>query len=122
MKLSDAIRLGSSLRRQTRNRYFDEGGSCALGAAAEASGVPYNEELGLTELRIKEHLREAFPILATFELRPCPVCGYRYHLISHLNDKHEWTREQIANYVALEEARIEQKQESTREEAAALLL
>jgi hypothetical protein len=53
-----------------------------------------------------------FPILASDGV-PCPVC----HLIpwvddqsvsaniSHLNDTHEWTREQVADFIETVEAR-----------------
>lgn len=36
LKLSEAIRIGSRIRPQAIGRYFLNGGSCALGAAAEA--------------------------------------------------------------------------------------
>lgn len=35
-KLSAAIRLGSTFRPQCRGRFFQDGGSCVLGAAYEA--------------------------------------------------------------------------------------
>jgi hypothetical protein len=38
-KLSEAIRIGATKRPQCTGDYFDNGGSCALGAAWEAMGT-----------------------------------------------------------------------------------
>lgn len=99
MKLSDAIRLGSMLR--PRQVFFEmtrgEDGACALGAAEEAG---YNTDV--LDADMPKHVT-------------CPVCGdnrsfsafhYNYgaiYMISsfiiHLNDRHRWTREAIADYL-----------------------
>lgn len=44
-KLSDAIRLGATFRPQCCGDIFAEQMSCALGAAVEALGYEYNEDM-----------------------------------------------------------------------------
>lgn len=101
MKLSWAIRMGSSLRPQCKGNYFDtvngEVGSCTFGAVLEAIGAehsPYKSHL----------LRETFPLLAVNNL-PSPVLpGVTKYLniscaIVDLNDNQGWTRERIADWV-----------------------
>lgn len=105
MKLSEAIRLGSMIRPQGFGRYWPDGKtSCALGAAFEAGGL-------------RDHIEQAYnsdvtgllpPIWATFLDGPqqCPRCSWANEkiptlsVITHLNDDHKWTREQIADWVA----------------------
>lgn len=100
MRLSEAIKLGAMLRPQCFGKMFFDDGSCANGAALEACG----EVDGTNMYRL-------FPIVATRAPR-CPACS-EYdprcrdicHLIAHLNDEHEWTRERIADFVeSLEQA------------------
>src|SRR5580765_2975940 len=90
MKLSEAIRLGSMLKPQAFG-HFDTGrGTCALGAAREAAG-------GMS-----------FPI-STASPATCPACQQvmvtsekvwaTAATVVHLNDKHRWTRERIADWV-----------------------
>lgn len=101
MKLSDAIRLGSTLKPKGTGA-FGNNRTCALGAAAEAAGIKkdFNE------------LELAFPILGKTGI-PCPDCG-KVHVwimiirrwgdlsltITILNDVHGWSRERIAGWVA----------------------
>lgn len=94
MLLSDAILLGATLRPQAFGRMFTDEGSCALGAAIEAVGN-----------------RTAFAELWPWGDIPvfrCPSDGeecdlYRgnrlFNVITHLNDYHRWSREQIAEWV-----------------------
>jgi uncharacterized C2H2 Zn-finger protein len=108
MKLSEAIRLGAMLRPvQEFNVLFDptSGGTCALGAAAEALGI-----LDLTTRNnyIKgKKVPRAWHWIKRFV--ECPVCGEWSQrvddMIAHVNNQHEWTRERIADWVAtMEEA------------------
>ena len=99
MKLSEAIRLGAMLRPQAFGDYTDGVGTCAIGAACEAYGVPLNAD---TELLPWSELLEATDVAT------CPVCGVSgpfesdeafYGLIPHLNDDHRWAREAIADWV-----------------------
>ncbi len=93
MKLSEAIRLGAMLKPQ----YFvgvpsTLGGSCALMAAGDAIGVNY----------MLVDVLPVWPILATRSVCPeCNACNTVEFIIACcLNDKHRWTRERIADWVA----------------------
>ncbi len=95
MKLSEAIRLGATLRPQGFGAFNTDEGTCAIGAAFNAIGKD-------AEIEQVEEWNDL--ILHRFE---CPVCDRRAHsTIVHLNDFHRWTREQIASWVESIEARI----------------
>jgi len=100
MKLSDAIRLGAMLRPQTFGRAFRRGGSCALGAALEASGMDYNAR----RQRVDLFVAERWPWADIEADVSCPSCHARFmcagQLVVHLNDAHSWKRERIADWVA----------------------
>lgn len=106
MKLSEAIRLGSTLKPQhysgkaffitIRNGFMylrKTQCSCVLGAAIDAAGLRGNaikkdkgwpREWGMTKPQ------------------DCPACEKRDTLgivIIHLNDNHRWTRECIADWI-----------------------
>lgn len=92
--MSEAIRLGSMMAPQGFDMFMDgEGHTCALGAAGAAVGVDFQGTM--------LHPSKVWPAL--LEAVPCPTGdGYHYALvlvISHLNDLHRWTREQIADWV-----------------------
>ena len=101
--LADAIRLGSRLRPQTFGRLRDVEGSCALGAALEAVS-------GTVVLGDGETMCAELPELSA-DAGECPVCLYKAdprsvsqtlplsEIIMHLNDRHHWTRERIADLV-----------------------
>jgi len=113
MRLSEAIRLGAMLKPQKfmgpSNQLKYETHTCALAAAAEAAG--------------QSHLSVYAPfwlwpwsaeIPSNRHVPPCPACEYAWlegskcaiavvHIITHLNDKHHWTREAIADWVAARE-------------------
>ena len=93
MKLSTAIRIGSALRPQAFGRLFKNGGSCVIGAAFEGAGLNLEDSLD----RISN---------ASFIKSKCPACELwnrvkisTVAVIMHLNDKHRWTREAIADLV-----------------------
>lgn len=92
MKLSDAIRLGAMMKPQCYGSYHKGKGSCAIGAALDAVGAEECDEEVL------------WPWLE--KLEDCPVCNQAdgETIIPHLNDKHRWTREQIADFVQTIEA------------------
>ena len=108
MRLSDAIRLGAMLAPQGFGAYIhqfmgDDQTSCALGAAARAID---SQAVEVDE--VVEALDAAFGTLLNTTRRRCPVnehgvkCGVRRvtaNVITHLNDDHRWTREQIADWV-----------------------
>jgi hypothetical protein len=130
VKLSEAIRLGAMIRPQAFTVLFQRaGGSCALGAAVEASSICTRERFIVTEgsestvdvlvayLEIRRALMVRFPVLKA--LASCPVTGEcpvecQYYsfgkvraIIEHLNDDHRWTREQIADWIETVEAAVE---------------
>jgi hypothetical protein len=98
--LSDAILDGARLRPQGYHAMEDElGHTCALGAASHAmTGHIY-----LQPLRDSfEHILAAttpcpVDMCDSFSTEVIPPCEL---VITHLNDFHEWTREQIAAFVA----------------------
>lgn len=110
MQFSEAIRLGAMLRPQSfLGLYRDldvpvfgdvlglraaRTGSCALGAGFEALGIEVREGLGILPSDLQAFL---------YQRASCPECAgasVTYErLIWHLNDRHAWTREQIAAFV-----------------------
>jgi hypothetical protein len=113
MKLSEAIRLGAMLKPQGRAMH-SLFGTCALGAAADSLGIlpavgSNNGEFGTAHME----LLKRWPILESFEFDP--LTG-RFEMVRDvvmsLNDKADWTREQIADWVAT----IEAQQEATTEQ------
>jgi hypothetical protein len=94
VRLSEAIRLGAMMTPQAFRTLLTADGACALGAALLAAGAPAERDLrGAGTL-----WPWAFTVSAN-----CPSCR-RSHLVSgvitHLNDTHRWTREQIARWVS----------------------
>jgi len=99
MRLSEAIRLGAMLHPQRFGSYAtyrDERGrfcssnapiatiaaTCALGAAS-AAGLTTDDAIDSPRFT-------------------CPACNWhtqRLALVIHLNDRHRWTRERIADWV-----------------------
>jgi hypothetical protein len=112
MKLSEAIRLGALLHPQCFGTLYQIDGpeedaaivaSCALGAAEQAG---YRWWAAYGDRRSQ----------------PCPD-GCALHsamagMIQHLNDKHRWTRERIADWVELQEG-LQRAPDGTTETAAA---
>lgn len=108
MKLSEAIRVGSKMHPQAFGNLRDSDGTCAVGAALEATntfGVP---------------IYETFPILTTLGLS-CPFCPSPKsimgndcvkfgQIIAHINDVHRLSREAIAEWVETIEKKLETEQ------------
>src|ERR1041384_7086595 len=112
MRLSEAIRLGALLKAQGFGRYGVRADgptavrTCALGAAADAIGML--DRLMPVDDRAVVSLASAFP--AEWHLleesvigSACPVCGAVHQtlagVIAHVNDRHRWTREAIADWI-----------------------
>jgi hypothetical protein len=94
MRLSEAIRLGAMIRPQAFRTLLTDDGACALGAALLAVGARPEEAVPLALNR--------WPWASTVSA-DCPRCGRSravFRVIAHLNDRHRWTREQIAKWVA----------------------
>lgn len=102
LKLSEAIRLGAMIRPQGRGQYYSaiSGKSCAIGAAAEACG------LDITTDQVKESVIRAWPWVEQEVQRPAGVTlsiisvGKVIEMVPCLNDFADWTREQIADWIA----------------------
>lgn len=123
MRFSEAIRLGAMLRPQGFGGLFvlnfmvgggENVASCALGAAAEASGakVPDVRSVMLfgSDADALVMVERRWPFLRASGEIECPL-GCKPSLshariadlggmVAHLNDRHSWTREEIADYVA----------------------
>ncbi len=94
MRLSEAIRLGAMMKPQAFRALFTGDGACALGAALLAVGAAHEQAL--------RSVRNRWPWAFTVSAN-CPSCGRScpvFGVITHLNDNHCWTREQIALWVA----------------------
>ena len=101
-ELAAAIRAGAARRPdQAFGDYFiGRRASCALGAAYEGM-YRLAEDMG--GKRPTKDLEWFFDCLET-TLRWCPIEGCKKHLvlsamIVHLNDVHQWSREQIAAWL-----------------------
>lgn len=130
MKLSEAMRIGASWTGQAFWRMKDaKGNTCAMGSVLATLGHKFTEPYlsGSLAARYRRHkkyidlLERKFPILSK-EYPDCPVrkCPMVSHLntrlvIQHLNDSHQWTREQIADWIETlekaEEANIIKQEE-----------
>lgn len=111
MRLSEAIRLGSMLRPKASGWFFRDGASCAQGAALEAMGVTCADGDFEANVSMRPYMKRLWPSLVNVKAN-CPTCGEEFSIISkrfetsrnmlaHLNNAsgHDWTREQIADWV-----------------------
>ncbi len=110
MKLSEAIRLGAMLRPQAFFRLFDRGngGTCAMGAAADAIGA-LDHQLNCYTSDFKSKRPNEWRSL--FGVNPlCPTCAMTHgsvcEVIVCLNNDQRWSREQIADWVETVEATL----------------
>lgn len=94
IKLSDAIRLGSMLGPQCFKTSISGNASCALGAAALATGYK-----PCIEVSAYEHIQDVFGIVRCLK-DGTPVCiSDVFHRIVDLNDDARLTRERIADWL-----------------------
>jgi hypothetical protein len=104
-ELADAILAGVRRRpMQSFGEYYKgRNSSCALGAAYEGIYRLPREAEGIKPRR----LDLLFDCLDN-TVRVCPACGRKRlplgAIIIHLNDHHEWTREQIAEWLKADAA------------------
>ena len=98
MKLSEAIMLGAALKPQGFGQILRDGKTCALGAAHDSLGLSFRCEYGGGC-----ELENLYPFLMGQQFE-CPECGggdrLAFIIASHLNDRHKWSREKIAEWVA----------------------
>lgn len=116
MKLSEAIRIGSSKRPQCRDVFFnridDEICSCALGAGFEGGDLIDQDMLKRGIVALHMELVSAFEGFELYSVNnsgmlpfPCPSFSCKERpaqlpeIIVHLNDEHNWSREQIADWL-----------------------
>jgi hypothetical protein len=102
LTLSEAIRIGAMLKPQGTGGFGDDGTSCALRAAMDATTIGYSK-YGIDYSEQLEH----WPVLAR-QVDPPVEMEERsvIHIIWVLNDSRRWTREAIADWVeTLEPAR-----------------
>lgn len=125
VKLSEAIREGAKLRPQSAGSNLGDYSfnerreicSCAMGAAYEAVGLVRPVDQGKpwpNEIRKQnvDHIFSLWPVLNEVVELPVEVCKFCYlfigqgetdaklfKVITHVNDYHGWTREQIADWV-----------------------
>lgn len=111
MKLSEAINLGSTLRKQTYGAYVDDDGTCAMGAALESVG-----QLAKKNETNNKRIEKIWPWLKwAFMRQRCPACGRWKHfptvrsLIIHMNDEDHISRQQIAVLISHIEVRAERQ-------------
>jgi hypothetical protein len=104
MRLSEAIRLGAMMNPiQAFDVYKNKatGGTCAMGAALDAVGqIQHVVKLG-RDPRRHDIPKRLWPF--AFVHATCPVCGpiqLSTSIVAHINNKHHWTRERIAEWVA----------------------
>jgi hypothetical protein len=97
MKLSEAIRVGATLQPQAFEDYYDGYGTCALGAAFEAT-------FGMVDLLpradIANLLYQRYPELVAQV--PDPTAGLLISIegvITDLNDHKRWIHEAFADWV-----------------------
>jgi len=116
VKLSEAMRLGAMLSEQGYGMRAMTGEvRCALGAALNAVHDPVSKKWP-SWMGSYQAVREYWPWVYEYETA-CPaadVCHWRpitpilvLRTITHLNDEHHWTREQIAAWVATMEPVVE---------------
>ena len=119
MLLSEAIRLGSTLGPQARGMLHDgKGGNCALGAGYLAAGIVEDMDLAADQTiaieRWQDGVAKTFGLPFYGHMLICPVgpldCGEAigcvYGMVTHLNDRHLWTFDQIAAWVEMQELRL----------------
>lgn len=108
LRFSEAMRLGAMMRPQAFFKLHDTdtGGSCALGAVADALGALQASENAYTpdkNFKIPAHWK------AIGRHTLCPHCDQHVgtqidHVIIHLNNDVRWTRERIADWIETVEA------------------
>lgn len=110
MKNWEAMLKGAKMRPQTFVSMVDDRGSCAVGAMFEGHGNTLDHTSQRDAWALVHELDYAFPNAK------CPVCKVGFGLgtaIWHLNDTHEWSRENIAYFVrAIEDPKAAKKQET----------
>lgn len=122
IKFSEAMRLGAMLGPQAFGYDFsgeEDAASCAFGAAVSGAGLQIKSVQSVEDEEpevVGELLRAKYARIAGYVLLPpewgslriikaeCCVAGCKYNdcvlgVVTHLNDNHRWTRQEIADWV-----------------------
>lgn len=102
MFLFEAIRLGAMLAPQGWGSPRDPMTACAMDAALLAVGE--TDTVRVYTKQLVEQRKRVFPFAYASSVPPCPVCGVLHPRIADLiaaclNDRHQWTREAIAQWL-----------------------
>lgn len=106
---SEAIREGAKLAPQIFDILATAKGTCAIGAGGHA----IFESMQMWSINLYDYMRDEYPYL--YEVVPtCPVSECSYpgngrnleNTIIHLNDYHKLSREDIADWLSLEEEKL----------------
>lgn len=103
MKLSEAMRKGSKMARQSFGRWGGNGDGCALSLAALGAGLITPYELGSTPFVAYKYFGSVHVVVEP----PCGCAlgeGHAWSVIQHVNDAHLWPAERIAGWI---EAQLE---------------
>lgn len=109
---SEAIRTGIPLSPQGRGALKLHGRTCALGAGLEAMGVlPTDKHYSFDDISYTFYTEFLKLYPYTVDHVQCPVnlgCGRKilWALMVDLNDNHQWSREEIADFVEKHEESI----------------
>lgn len=125
MRLSEAIRLGATMKPQGFGSLLVVGSNgreytCAMGAAFDAVGAA--QDIRAVAFVFPGYSRKVFPICDACKL---PARVGVTSMVMHLNDAHSWTREKIADWVEEQEVSMgligkpEEKKEEVPQLAAA---
>lgn len=110
MMWSEAIRLGAAVTEKITGQMFSEDrtGTCAIGAGLIACGAQWRKTKnpyfhGKYFMKLIER-RGTLAKLKRIPTGKCPVCicsprRNLYSAIAHLNDFHNWSREDIADWI-----------------------
>jgi len=106
MRLSEAMRIGASWSKQCFGPVkHTDGRTCAMGSVLETlrGEIPASNFITVGQA---EDLRSAFPIHDAFISCPKMFCSHTMsmlRLVVHVNDKHHWTRGEIADWIEIVE-------------------
>jgi hypothetical protein len=120
MKLTEAIRLGATLKPQIYENWFRDGGTCVIASAFDAVG---QLDALLKSIDMPKLIQAAGWEQEFITSSSCPACNTPLNyshltvMMMHLNDFHKWTREDIASWV---ETHVEMAVESEAAEACAV--
>lgn len=129
LRLSEAIRLGAMAVPEVHGPAYRRGsdgrvcGVCAIGAAMFAAGlIPESRRTWLPVSHMDPEVSAAFPLLLADVTNPVTESpSYVRAIVIGLFERHNWTRERIADWVESIEAQQDAAQPQTEQEVTACL-